>query len=687
MDEERGGGAEPGMELARQAKEAFDKQSYESCLSTLNKLMEIRRHDKRVAHNRSVARYLLSNLTLTDEFRRNLHTLKAQFDREAEGSGLQHSVSEKGVLLFNQALIHRRLHQNSKAIDILEQLVRVADSLTDSLSTESSLLLIELYIVTHQLDKAVTHIDHIEIQLYGQSLNGRGENEETPVAKDQYRPRIHFFKAQIHLLNRNVKACKKELKSYTSMAGNSACAQYLKAHVEYLRQNYRKALKVLGSAPKNPIGPDTGECLSSYFFNDLGCVHYTLGKYSLAAHYFRKALEENDAALNGFPPLDKATPLSGRPLGVLGVNCRHILLYNLGLQQLYAGHPAAAFDSLLEVVQVYHTNPQLWLRLAEACIAAQAKGVEEERLHKRSFKNVLVSEVFGKNLHRKLVVAPRTNTVHGSNQDTTTHSAEAHTQSAAMPAPTHEFAAICLSNAKFLLPSNPPMMDEDPSNLTSPVPAPPGPPIQGHSTSLLRCYVLSCQSYVSLALGDPVSSLAFSRELLATPLLSGGLRFLGQVYLAEALVLLGRVTEALTHLSPESVVNISVSSPKPVPKDTDSDQVFQVNNNPPNSGPQVHQFPDSLSHARAVMLFNTAVIYCISHENDKARRTLQESVKLFSSPPPPQTVLLSAFIELKSGNTAAALHLLKVAHPYPHGTDIQKKSRKTTAATYLAMKH
>lgn len=75
--------------------------------------------------------------------------------------------------------------------------------------------------------------------------------------------------------------------------------------MEYLRQNYRKALKVLGSAPKNPIGPDTGECLSSYFFNDLGCVHYTLGKYSLAAHYFRKALEENDAALNGFPPLDK----------------------------------------------------------------------------------------------------------------------------------------------------------------------------------------------------------------------------------------------------------------------------------------------------------------------------------------------------------------------------------------------
>ena len=74
--------SEQVQELARQAKEAFDSHRYESCLSTLNKLMEIRRHDKRAAHNRAVARYLLSNLTLTDEFRRNLQALKAQVGRE-----------------------------------------------------------------------------------------------------------------------------------------------------------------------------------------------------------------------------------------------------------------------------------------------------------------------------------------------------------------------------------------------------------------------------------------------------------------------------------------------------------------------------------------------------------------------------------------------------------------------------
>ena len=48
--------------------------------------------------------------------------------------------------------------------------------------------------------------------------------------------------------------------------------------------------------------------------------------------------------------------LSGRPLPVLGVNGRRMLLYNLGLQQLYAGQPTVAFTSLLEAVQVFQST-------------------------------------------------------------------------------------------------------------------------------------------------------------------------------------------------------------------------------------------------------------------------------------------------------------------------------------------
>ena len=80
--------------------------------------------------------------------------------------------------------------------------------------------------------------------------------------------------------------------------------------MEYLSCNYPKALRMLSTVPKSPIVTDAGECLSAFYFNNIGCLHYHLGKYNLAAHYLRKAIEENDAALNGYPPLDRGNMTS-----------------------------------------------------------------------------------------------------------------------------------------------------------------------------------------------------------------------------------------------------------------------------------------------------------------------------------------------------------------------------------------
>ena len=60
---------------------------YENCLSVLKKLVELRREDARVTHNKAVAQYLLSNLTKTDEFRRTLESVEAQFEHDAKGGG------------------------------------------------------------------------------------------------------------------------------------------------------------------------------------------------------------------------------------------------------------------------------------------------------------------------------------------------------------------------------------------------------------------------------------------------------------------------------------------------------------------------------------------------------------------------------------------------------------------------
>ena len=93
---------------------------------------------------------------------------------------------------------------------------------------------------------------------------------------------------------------------------------------------------------------------------------------------FSQALDEDRKAVNevrknmaasakGAPP---PTSFDGIPAYCIGLSRRPEILYNLGLQLLQSGKPIGAFDCLIEVVQVFHLNPRLWLRLAEACIMA-----------------------------------------------------------------------------------------------------------------------------------------------------------------------------------------------------------------------------------------------------------------------------------------------------------------------------
>ena len=167
---------------------------------------------------------------------------------------------------------------------------------------------------------ATSQIDFVEAKLFADSSRENSEFKSEEVEK--YRSKLFLFRARLSLLHGNVKNCKKEIKGYSNAAGNvswlgsvvaghthtflqNACAVLLKANVEYLKQNYHKCLKVLSSAPKPPIDTETGECLGAFFFNNMACNHFHLARYHLGAYYLAKAIEENDSALNGFPPLDR----------------------------------------------------------------------------------------------------------------------------------------------------------------------------------------------------------------------------------------------------------------------------------------------------------------------------------------------------------------------------------------------
>lgn len=147
---------------------------------------------------------------------------------------------------------------------------------------------------------------------------------------------------------------------------------FLKANLEYLKRNYIKSIKVLNSLVGQtlPAFKDTGESINLMYYNNLGCIHHYMGKPNLSMFYFQKAIKENEEALKSLPKPDTSEPLSNRPLYTLSSNKNIELMYNLGVVLLYAGQPIKAFDCLTEVVQVYHMNPRLWLRMAECCIMA-----------------------------------------------------------------------------------------------------------------------------------------------------------------------------------------------------------------------------------------------------------------------------------------------------------------------------
>ena len=80
---------------------------------------------------------------------------------------------------------------------------------------------------------------------------------------------------------------------------------YIKANLEYLRGNHRKAIKVLNtnSQSQRPTH-ETGEHVPTMYYNNLGVIHFAMQKPNLGAFYFRKALHENTQIVNEFHKAD-----------------------------------------------------------------------------------------------------------------------------------------------------------------------------------------------------------------------------------------------------------------------------------------------------------------------------------------------------------------------------------------------
>lgn len=73
-------------------------------------------------------------------------------------------------------------------------------------------MLTEVYITTYQSDKAVRYMEFIESEL----LKDDREGKDVEGSKSK----LSLFKARLSLLHGNVKACKRDIKNFSTLAGN-----------------------------------------------------------------------------------------------------------------------------------------------------------------------------------------------------------------------------------------------------------------------------------------------------------------------------------------------------------------------------------------------------------------------------------------------------------------------------------
>eukprot|EP00854_Cymbomonas_tetramitiformis_P009724 gene9724-11524_t len=432
-------------DLAAKAAEAakhFREKEYAEALEVLEEMRQKKEGDPKVLHNIAVVDYYRGSCTepqlLLDALKGvqgACEELSRVAEQQLEGIGTPSTSSNSSAPMTTssgnsqagsaQAILLYHMHQHARAAALVEPLYRNIEPLDEAAAMTICLLLLDIWLESRQPEKAAGVLLYLEkafgyllekgeegsnstgtsgtdrvepldasstsapLSLAGVAGNQRPksvEDKSFPIPPAEFRMWLHLFKARLHLLTRNMKATKREVKcalngmgsplappstfvggvsggaSTTQLTLTQRQALFLKAQLEYSRRNYRKATKLLFSAAGSS---NEVPAMRTIFLNNVGCIHHQLGKHNMAALYFSQALSQATAAFS-----EGSSQLS---LPSFSRDKRLPILYNAALQHLLCGNYALAVRCFHESAAQYHNQPLLWLRLAECCVGAYLK--------------------------------------------------------------------------------------------------------------------------------------------------------------------------------------------------------------------------------------------------------------------------------------------------------------------------
>ena len=666
-------------------------------------------------HNTAIAEYVAGGCREPRKLLSTLEALKQRLeDARAEEFGEGDNLggdTDPSLTVYNMAVLLFQLKQFARCRTLLEDMFSNIEPIDEFLAFKLCFLLLDVYLLQRQAERAAEVLAYLE-KSFANLTKGEGgkENGEaavdigdgeakraspsgdwpnkrsarrppTDITPDEVRAALSVYKAKLALTSRASKSSKREIKTTLNACAPNTTGLFLKCNLEWQRQNYRKAIKLLNNSCQTT---EADVNVPALYFNNLGCIHHCMRKHAAAAFFFARALQENDGLYKSAD--DKAACGEGVSLRTFSCDRRCEISYNRGLQQLLSGRPEEAFASFMVGVDLMHAQPRVWLRLGEACVATLVKRqIEAERGAGTPSVSPLVAAIAhgsrqngaaaGGSSSRYLVL-PTDGPVAAGRDGMGPPAEDADAPSGALigapspPAPTLSFGIKALRNAVLQCNTQlgaaqlSAMSSSDYTNLLASaangtLSSTDEQAMQLHTVQRLSLLLLS---WSALTMEDYVPALSWASQLLGLEACPAALKAYAYLYSCDALCHLNRVDEALAQLTAALELGEPLS---PVASSTGAElataaadgEGMDTVRNPYSPIPTTAAGGGGGEAGRGALYTNLAVVHILAGDRKSAESYAQQAFG--AQPENRQTQLCCVYLELAGGRTEAALELLK----------------------------
>ena len=661
-------------------------------------------------HNTAVAEYVAGGCREPRKLLSTLEALKQRLedarsvDEFGEGENLRDADTDPSLTVYNMAVLLYQLKQYARCRTLLEDMFSNIEPIDEFLAFKLCFLLLDVYLLYKQAERAADVLSYLEksfAQLSsvqngvdgGEAVTPSGgepwpnkkstRRAPTEITPEEVRSTLNLYKAKLALMSRA--SSKREIKTTLSACAQNTTGLFLKGNLEWQRQNYRKAIKLLNNSCQVGVG-ERDKNLPALYFNNLGCIHHCMRRHQVASFYFGKALQENESL---YKPEQAAAVGEGLSLQTFSCDRRCEIAYNRGLQQLLSGRPADAFKSFVVALELYHSSPRVWLRIGEACVAlhVQQQKKSDKETGAKSVSPLVAAIAHGGRIDaanggggNRFLVLP-TDGPSGAGRDGAGPPAEdsdapisATMGSPSPPSPTLPFAVKALRNA--VLQCGQQLGAAQLSSLTAAeyanlltsasngtLSSTDEHAMQLHTVQRLSLLHLS---WCALTLDDYVPAFTWASQLLGLEACPNALKAYANLYACDALCHLNRIDEAMEHLTaaielnePLTPVASSTGAETATTAASDADGMECVRNpySPLGETAAAATAGTGGGAARATLYTNLAVVHTLQGDTKSAEGYAQQA--LSQQPANRRALLCCVYLELAGGRTEAAIELLK----------------------------